>query len=138
MREITSDELTSYGISMSHHIMDNGERRFRMLGADGSAYIRTEASQTSGWQNSHYHTSMQELYFVGSGWIVMASLVDKQPVLQRVEAGETFITQPGIAHNCYMGPNAVTHTVKFGDTSHPDWIASPELDALLSQIPQPD
>ena len=44
MKEINNNELKDYGINTKHHIMDNGEKRFRLIGADGSTYIRTESS----------------------------------------------------------------------------------------------
>lgn len=134
MKEITSQELSEYGICTAHHVMDNGERRFRLIGADGSAYIRTEATECSGWQNSHLHRALRELYFVSSGFIRMAVLRDGRVEIQTLTAGETFLTEPGVAHNCYMGPNAVTHTVKFGAPGEADWIAAPELDALLKEM----
>ena len=64
MKEIFDHELPQYGIRTNHNIMDNGERRFRLSGADGSCYIRTEAPADSGWQNSHYHTRLSEICVV--------------------------------------------------------------------------
>ena len=48
MKEIKDNELNRYGIRTNHNIMDNGERRFRLSGSDGSCYIRTEAAEASG------------------------------------------------------------------------------------------
>lgn len=36
-----------------------------------------------------------------------------------------------IPHNTFMAPDTILHTVKFGDCTDPDWIPSPELDALV-------
>ena len=36
-----------------------------------------------------------------------------------------------IPHNSWMAPHSILHTVKFGDCANADWIASPELDALV-------
>ena len=36
MKQIEEFELPQYGIRTNHNIMDNGERRFRLSGADGS------------------------------------------------------------------------------------------------------
>lgn len=63
MKEIKTDNLSEYGIEIKSHIMDNGEKRFRMIGKDGSGYIRTE-SLDGGWQKAHYHEKIQELYLV--------------------------------------------------------------------------
>ena len=137
MKQITHEELPFYGITTNHNIMDNGERRFRLGGADGSVYIRTEASEDSGWQNSHYHTRLSELCIVQSGWVYYAELIDGRVVANKYTAGEHFIIRPMIAHNSWMAPNSILHTVKFGDCSNADWIPAPELDALVRELPLP-
>lgn len=131
MKDIKDTELSQYGIRTNHNIMDNGERRFRLSGADGSCYIRTEASDDSGWQNSHYHTRLSEICVVQEGWVVYAELIDGKVVANKYTAGETYLIRPMIPHNSWMAPHSILHTVKFGDCSNPDWIASPELDALV-------
>lgn len=131
MKDIKDTELSQYGIRTNHNIMDNGERRFRLSGADGSCYIRTEASDDSGWQNSHYHTRLSEICVVQAGWVVYAELIDDKVVANKYTAGETYFIRPMIPHNSWMAPHSILHTVKFGDCSNPDWIASPELDALV-------
>lgn len=131
MKDIKDTELSQYGIRTNHNIMDNGERRFRLAGADGSCYIRTEASDDSGWQNSHYHTRLSEICVVQEGWVVYAELIDGKVVANKYTAGETYLIRPMIPHNSWMAPHSILHTVKFGDCSNPDWIASPELDALV-------
>ena len=131
MKEILDAELAQYGILTQHNIMDNGERRFRLAGADGSCYIRTEAAEDSGWQNSHYHTRLSEICIVQEGWVVYAELIDGKVVANKYTAGETYLIRPMIPHNSWMAPRSILHTVKFGDCSDPDWIASPELDALV-------
>ena len=134
MKQIEEIELSQYGIRTNHSIMDNGERRFRLSGADGSCYIRTEAAEDSGWQNSHYHTRLSELCIVQEGWVVYAELIDGKAVANKYTAGETYLIRPMIPHNSWMAPNSILHTVKFGDCSDPDWIASPELDALVKGV----
>lgn len=132
MKEISNHELSNYGIDTKHHIMDNGELRFRLKGSDGSAYIRTEASADSGWQNSHYHTSIKELYLVQSGWILFAELFDDKIVIKKYMAEQFCITQPGVPHNVYLAPNTIMHTIKFGDCSQVDWQKSEKLDFMLN------
>lgn len=134
MKQIEEIELSQYGIRTNHSIMDNGERRFRLSGADGSCYIRTEAAEDSGWQNSHYHTRLSELCIVQEGWAVYAELIDGKAVANKYTAGETYLIRPMIPHNSWMAPNSILHTVKFGDCSDPDWIASPELDAQVKGV----
>lgn len=131
MKEILDAELPRYGIRTQHSLMDNGERRFRLAGADGSCYIRTEAAQDSGWQNSHFHTRLSELCIVQTGWVVYAELHDGRVTAARYGEGESYLIRPTIPHNTYMAPGSILHTVKFGDCSDPDWIPSPELDALV-------
>ena len=131
MKQINDSQLEQYGIHTNHSMMDNGERRFRLAGADGSCYIRTEASADSGWQNSHYHTRLSEICIVQEGWVVYAELIDGKVVANKYTAGETYLIRPMIPHNSYMAPHSILHTVKFGDCTDPDWIASPELDSLV-------
>lgn len=131
MKEIKDTELSQYGIRTNHNIMDNGERRFRLSGSDGSCYIRTEAAEDSGWQNSHYHTRLSEICVVQEGWVVYAELIDGRVVAKKYTAGESYLIRPMIPHNSYMAPNSILHTIKFGDCSDPDWISSPELDGLV-------
>ena len=131
MKNIEEFELSQYGIRTNHNIMDNGERRFRLSGADGSCYIRTEANEDSGWQNSHYHTRLSEICIVQEGWVVYAELIDGKVVANRYTAGETYLIRPMIPHNSWMAPHSILHTVKFGDCTNADWIASPELDTLV-------
>ncbi len=131
MKNINDNELSQYGIRTLHTIMDNGERRFRLSGSDGSCYIRTEASGDSGWQNSHYHTRLSEICIVQEGWVVYAELIDGKVIANKYTAGETYLIRPMIPHNSWMAPNSILHTVKFGDCTDPDWIANPELDALV-------
>jgi len=131
MKEIHYSELSQYGIRTNHSLMDNGERRFRLAGADGSCYIRTEAAEDSGWQNSHWHSRLSEICIVQQGWVVYAELIDGKVVAKKYTAGEYYLIPPMIPHNSYLAPHTVLHTVKFGDCADPDWIASPELDALV-------
>ena len=131
MKQIEEFELPQYGIRTNHNIMDNGERRFRLSGADGSCYIRTEAADDSGWQNSHYHTRLSEICIVQEGSVVYAELIDGKVKANRYTAGETYLIRPMIPHNSWMAPHSILHTVKFGDCANADWIASPELDALV-------
>lgn len=137
MQTIPHEELPRYGITANHNIMDNGERRFRLGGGDGSVYIRTEASSDSGWQNSHYHTRLSELCIVQEGWVFYAELIDGRVEARRYTAGEHFIIRPMIPHNSWMSPHAILHTVKYGDCSNADWIPAPELDRLVRTLELP-
>ena len=131
MKEITHNELAQYGIRTNHNVMDNGELRFRLAGADGSCYIRTESARDGGWQNSHWHTKLSEICIVQQGWVVYAELINGKVSAKKYTAGEHFVISSVIPHNSYMAPNSILHTVKFGDCTDADWIASPELDALV-------
>jgi hypothetical protein len=42
-----------HDVTTLHEAMPNGELRFRLIGPDGSSYIRTVASPMGAWQNSH-------------------------------------------------------------------------------------
>ena len=133
MKEIKENELNNYGINIKCNIMDNGESRFRLIGSDGSSYIRTESSVNSGWQNSHYHTEIKELYLVQKGTIIFVELKDNRTNIKRISEGEFCISEPMIPHNVYMFPNTITHTIKFGDCSKADWNECKELDEIIKK-----
>lgn len=137
MNDISAEEAERLGVEAIHQVMDNGEKRFRLVNQDGSCYIRTEGSATGAWQNSHYHQKLTELYVVESGWIVYAELAESgQPILKQLKAGETVCVMPLKPHNVYMSPNTVTHVIKYGGgpSEQPDWFPSPELDRFIEPI----
>lgn len=131
MKEIENSELNEFGITTKHHIMDNGEKRFRLIGSDGSSYIRTESSAHGGWQNSHYHTTIKELYVIQKGTIIFAELINNNLCTKKYIEGEFFVSHPMIPHNVYMFPGSITHTIKYGDCSKNDWNESKELDIII-------
>ena len=75
-RKIRPDEARAKGVSTEHNEMPTGELRFRLKHDDGTAYIRTEATDRGGWQNSHYHRTVRETYIVQRGKMAFAELVD--------------------------------------------------------------
>lgn len=133
MTELSIEQLSAYGISQKHEIMDNGELRARLIGADGSSYIRTEAS-CGGWQASHHHSVIYEMYIIQSGFAYFVSWQNGKPVLTKHLPGDYFVSQPLVPHNMYLSAGAVTHTVKFGDCTKADWIADPFLDELIQKM----
>lgn len=108
-----------HDIKTFNSLMENGEYRFRLIKGDGTAYIRTESQDDSGWQESHYHKYVMETYIVQSGWIAYAELVQGNPEITFFVSGDVFTTKPNIAHNVYMSKYSVIHTVKHG-TAHGD------------------
>lgn len=134
MKEINHNQLSEYGINTQHHIMDNGEKRFRLIGSDGSSYIRTESSINSGWQNSHYHTTIKELYLVQKGTIIFVEFINGKINVRKYVEGEFCISKPMVPHNVYMFADTITHTVKFGDCSKSDWNEYKKLDEMIKKI----
>ena len=124
-------KLEKYGIYTKHNIMENGEKRFRLIGNDGSSYIRTESSSNGGWQKSHYHTLIKELYLVQKGEIIFAQLINNKINIKKYIKNEFFISKPMIPHNIYMFPDSILHTIKYGDCLKSDWIPSQELDEMI-------
>ena len=84
--------------------------------AHQNGYVRTVASETGAWQNSHTHSEFQELYLVERGWMAMAvqGQNDTIPIIHLIHPGQTFISPRGQTHNVYLPGNAVIHTIKFG------------------------
>lgn len=116
-----------YGISSSHSEMPNGEYRFRLNSkGDGTAYIRTVASNEGGWQNAHFHTHVFETYIVQKGWVGYAELVENTVRISIFQAGSLFTTRAGVIHNVYMPAKAVIHTVKHGESAGEDRFESEE------------
>ncbi len=116
---ISSEEAERlYGIHCCHSKMPtNGEFRFRHLSnSDGTAYIRTQTADDGGWQNSHYHKGVKETYIIQQGWICYAEIRDGRQRYVKYEAGQLVTTEPFIAHNIYMPPHVIIHTVKHGDS----------------------
>lgn len=117
---------SSHGIMTIHEEMANGERRFRLRKADGTAYIRTEASTSGSWQNSHYHSCVQETYIVQKGWMAFAELVDDVLCIKIYEENEVVTTRPNVIHNVYLPGEAIIHTVKHGIATTEDRITGLE------------
>ncbi|ANF94792.1 hypothetical protein [Paenibacillus bovis] len=137
MNEISIEEAKLLGVETIHNVMENGEKRFRLVNQDGSSYIRTESSTIGAWQNSHYHKHLNEIYIVESGWIVYAELAESgELTLKYLKSGEMVSVMPLKPHNIYMSPSTVTHVIKYGcrTVEKPDWFHSQELDRLIKPI----
>jgi hypothetical protein len=129
-RDIGPEEARAKGVSTEHNEMPSGERRFRLKHDDGTAYSRTEATASGGWQNSHYHRTVRETYIVQRGKMALAELVEGTLRLCVFGPNEICTTKPNVAHNVYLYGNSVIHSLKHGDAGHhADWHASPRLDA---------
>lgn len=135
MIDISLENANEFGIENKHSIMENGEKRFRQICKnDNTAYIRAESGINGYWQNSHYHTSIKELYIVQKGSILLAKYLDDKLVIKKINENEFFSLEPNIPHNIYMYPNTVTHTVKYGKIDDYDWLPYEKLDEMLKKI----
>ncbi|MGN7761464.1 hypothetical protein [Paenibacillus sp. 22594] len=138
-KPISKQEAHLMGIDTMHQEMDTGERRFRLVCSDGSSYVRTEASNTGGWQNSHYHKSLTEFYVVQKGWLVYTEYSsDDKLIMKYLEQGDSILVKPFVHHNLFMSANTVTHVIKYGGGIGNDWHPSPELDKLTIHIAEAD
>lgn len=130
-KTISPEQANSlYRISTFHQEMDNGELRFRLKHADGTAYIRTVADETGGWQNSHFHNHVVETYVVQSGWMGFAELIEGAMMIRLIKEGEIVTTRPTIVHNVYLPAYAVIHTVKHGQAKGEDREAGGDASAF--------
>jgi uncharacterized RmlC-like cupin family protein len=130
--------VAAEGIAARHQLMDNGERRFRLLAGDGSAYIRTVAGPAGSWQNSHYHDGVRETYIVQRGWAVLMWFVDAKPAWRVLRPGDVHTVDPGVPHNLYLPAGAATHTVKHGTGDPADRHHSVELDLAIESLSATD
>lgn len=129
---------TQYGIMANHEMMDNGELRFRLMGADGNGYIRTVAER-GGWQKSHSHDEFKELYIVETGWMAIAVLdrASSEPTFKIYRPGQIYITNLSEIHNVYLPAKAVIHTVKFGAAAlKTTWKPDEQFDLKTRNIPE--
>ena len=135
MRELTIKEINASGIRTHHTIMDNGEKRYRLISdKDKTSYIRTECQRSEELQKSHYHKHFKEMYIVQKGQIDIYQYIDKKIIKKHLVASEYLEIKNSIPHNVYTYPNAVIHTVKYGNSQDEDWYAYPELDEMLKKI----
>jgi len=141
MSQITPAQAgTEDGVTTNHEIMANGERRFRLMTADGNGYILTR-SPAGGWQRSHSHAHVAETYVVEKGWMIFASEGSKSgpPQIRRLGPGETVTSQVGQVHNVYLARGSEIHTVKHGSRNgERDWEPHPEFDVITASIPVAD
>ena len=138
-RDIGPEEAHAKGVSIEHSEMRNGELRFRLKFDDGTAYSRTEATNSGGWQKSHYHRSVRETYIVQRGRIALAELVEGILKVRIFGPNEICTTEPNISHNLYLYRNSVIHTVKHGEGgNNADWRASPSLDEKTVHLGESD
>ena len=129
-KKIDNQRLFAYGITSDNEIMDNGEYRFRLFGEDGSGYIRTVTENTKGWQNSHYHKTIRELYIVQKNRMIFVKLINNEVKFSLVKENDYVLTKPFISHNIFLPENTIIHTVKFGKILPNDWYPSEKLDRL--------
>lgn len=135
MKEISAEEAVRMGVTATHTLMDNGERRNDI---DGSGYARTESSNKGGWQNSHYHKSLREMFIVQKGWAIFVEQNESGAEFKLYKMGDYFVSTPGVPHNQYLSSNSVTHFVKFGENIEADWIGAPELDKITKSLSEED
>lgn len=135
MKDISLENANDFGIENKHSIMENGEKRFRLLcKSDKTAYIRAEGGNTGYWQKSHYHKTIKELYIIQKGSILVAEYINDKLEIKKINENEFFSLEPNIPHNIYMYPNTITHTVKYGKIDDYDWIPCGKLDKILKNI----
>jgi hypothetical protein len=133
MKEKIAAEMAQehFGIATNHERMENGELRFRLTVGGDNGYALTVASESGGWQNSHSHSSFQEMYIVESKWMALATAppFGCKPCIQIFTEGKWVVTPLGQIHNVYLPSKAVIHTVRFGNRgSNPEWEGSPSFD----------
>ena len=114
--------------------MNNGEQRFRLISDDGSGYIRTEAGESGGWQNSHFHHEFEETTIVQKGWIALAELTNDEMTLTVMHENNIYTSRAKVSHNLYLPAGAIIHTVKHGNVQINDWHSCNKLDKLTKKL----
>jgi mannose-6-phosphate isomerase-like protein (cupin superfamily) len=135
VQEFSAELAQEYGVSAVHSKMDNGELRYRLVAADGSAYVRVEASAEGGWQNSHYHKEVLETYIIQKEWAAFVELDAGNAQWKIMKPGDVYTTRRQVPHNVYLPAHAVIHVVKHGgDGVENDWYSSEMLDSLTKHL----
>ena len=129
-----------FGVSQRHEVMANGECRFRLTQSSGSGYILTISGEAGGWQRSHSHEFLTEIYIVERGWMALARSEPRhsQPVIEIYSAGDLTTVAPGVPHNVFLPSGTEVHTIKVASKVAKDWIAQPQLDELVLGITEAD
>lgn len=133
MPQLSAEAETAFGIVRSHERMDNGEVRFRLKQKSGSGYVFTISGDTGGWQRSHSHRHITEVYLVEDGWMALARLENGVTTIAVHRQGEVVQVMPGVPHNVYLPKGACIHAVKVGAKDPDDWIPEPGLDAEVRE-----
>ncbi|MBR0714847.1 hypothetical protein [Bradyrhizobium liaoningense] len=131
---LSDKDAAALGVHTRHEQMENGEYRFRLTAADGTAYSRTVGGERGGWQNSHFHETVRETYIVQSGWMAFAQRIEQKVTLQVYRPSQLLTTEPRVSHNVYLPAGAVIHTVKYGGANQSDWHADAELDRITKAV----
>lgn len=139
-KQISIEDAQLSGIRVNFELLNNGQKKYKLDGPEGSSYCRTVGAKKGSWQNSHYHQTLFELYVVQSGWIAYAEMDESGECNLRIlEQGDHVIVKPFVHHNIFMASNAVTHTIKYGNVSSGiDWFASEKLDGYTKKLSEED
>lgn len=130
-------------VDPSFQVMPNGESRTRITGngnINPFSYIRVEIplNKCSGWQDAHLHKHTVETWIVEKGCQIVIEEMKKGIYKFLVMVpGDTYTSQVGIAHNCFVAAGSIIHTVKMTIGNHTfegDWIAAPELDIYSKSL----
>jgi len=117
-----------------------GEQRYSVEMSDGSKWILTVAGKNGGWQNAHFHKGLWETYVIQSGFIAFAEDTGQNMSVDYHCIGDVVSSVVNKAHNVWMSPGAVIHTVKAGepvgnpDKKGNDWWPAPALDAWSKSL----
>ena len=141
VKKIVEDEL-KLDMSVSYQKMKNGEKRIRFT-ANGinnpfsHIVVIMDKGIKAAWQNAHYHLVTVETWIVEKGCQIIIEQNNDEYKIVVMKRGDTYTSSIGIAHNCYVFPDTITHTVKttIGKSSFDnDWKEAKELDEYTKNI----
>lgn len=132
--DLTGEIKDKYNLISNYQIMESGETRFRLLSKNNYGYIMTETKNSSGFQESHYHKTTNEMYIVQQGKVKIYYKDKNEEIKELIlNENDTFLVRPFISHNIYMYDNTIIHTVKFGKCEDNDWYPDTQMDKLLKK-----
>ena len=141
VKEVVKDEL-GLDLSVSYQKMENGEKRIRFTGNGTSnpfSHIAVVMDRyvKAAWQNAHYHLVTVETWIVEKGCQIIIEQTSDGYKIIVMRKGDVYTSTIGIAHNCYVFPDTITHTIKTtvgNSTFDNDWKKAEKLDEYSKSI----
>lgn len=137
-RFIVDTVLAGKSVQLKAKEMPNGELRRQVQFEGIPAHITFTEADQGGWQESHLHKGLTEVYTIVAGG---ARFVVRSSGVVDLAQGMTITIKPGDSHNVALARGAVMSTLVFGEpVGNPDkkgndwWPADEEFDRWMKEV----